>query len=73
MDVPSGVTDYSSISVTLTFDETSTRACSNISIVDDGIYEGTESFTVTLDSTDFEVILEPHTGSITITDNDSRL
>jgi len=70
--VSSGVADYGSINVTLTFDESSTRACSDISIVDDSIYEGTESFGVRIVSTDVEVILEPHTGSVTITDNDSR-
>ena len=69
----SGDVDYVSTSVTLTFDESSTRACSDISITPDDIYEGDETFSVTLTTGDGDVTLEPDSGVVTITDDDGGI
>ena len=69
----SGDVDYVSTSVTLTFDESSTRVCSDISITPDDIYEGDETFSVTLTTGDGDVTLEPDSGVVTITDDDGGI
>ena len=69
----SGDVDYVSTSVTLTFDQSNTRACGDISITPDDIYEGDETFSVTLTTGDEDVTLEPDGGVVTITDNDGGL
>ena len=68
----SGDVDYVSTSVTLTFDESSTRACSDISITPDDILEDDETFSVTLTTGDGDVTLEPDTSVVTITDDDGK-
>ena len=69
----SGDVDYVSTSVTLTFDQANTRACSDISITPDDIYEDDETFSVTLTTGDEDVTLEPDNGIVTITDDDGGL
>jgi len=69
----SGDVDYVSTSVTLTFDESSTRVCGDISITPDDIYEDDETFSVTLTTGDGDVTLEPDSGVVTITDEDGGL
>ena len=66
----SGDVDYVSTSVTLTFDSSNTRACSDISITPDDVAEGDETFSVTLTTGDGDVTLEPDSGVVTIFDTD---
>ena len=67
-----GDTDYDSISVTLTFDGSHTQVCRVIVIIDDDVYEGIETFFVTLDTIDEDVTLEPDLGLVTVVDNDGE-
>ena len=69
----SGDVDYVSTSVILTFDQSNTRACGDISITPDDIYEDDETFSVTLTTGDEDVTLEPDGGIVTITDDDGSL
>ena len=62
--------DYGRISVQLTFNATVSRACADVTIVDDDEFEVEESFNVTLTTTDGDVTLEPKSGIILITDED---
>ena len=61
--------DYGRISVELTFNATVGRACADVTIVDDDEFETEESFNVTLTTND-DVILDPNSGIILITDED---
>ena len=64
--------DYVSTTVTLTFNGTSTTACTDISITPDDDYEGNEIFSVSLTTTDSNVTLNPDRGQVTITDDDGK-
>ena len=64
--------DYVSTTVTLTFNGTSTTACTDISITFDDVYEGNETFSVSLTTTDNNVTLNPDGGQVTITDDDGK-
>ena len=50
--------------------EVTTYQCINISLVDDYAVEEVEVFTVALNKTDENVILNPEMASITVTDSD---
>ena len=58
--------------MTLTFNGTSTTACTDISITPDDDYEGNEIFSVSLTTTDSNVTLNPNRGQVTITDDDGK-
>ena len=58
LSFPSGGEDYDVVTATLTFDQSSTRACSDIPITPDDIYEGDETFSVTLTTGDEDVTLD---------------
>ena len=62
--------DYSDVTVELTFDENTTEACVDISIIDDDIVEDTEDFSVTLATDDSAVMLEPDSAIVNILDQD---
>ena len=62
--------DYSTFTVELTFNATSSRACTDIPIEDDTILENPENFTVVLTSDDPDVSFMPPTSVVTIIDND---
>ena len=67
--------DYGALSTILTFDTCETRVCAMISIMNDAIPEGTESFTVTLEGTpelDDRITLDPVDGEIQISDGDGN-
>ena len=59
--------------MSLTFDGSNTRECSEVPITDDNIYEDDETFSVTLTTGDEDVTLEPDSGVVTITDDDGGL
>ena len=65
-------TDYTSISSDEVFPSGSTDGtmCVNITILDDTALEGNQSFTLTLTTSDPDVVLGNNVTIITITDND---
>ena len=70
------VSDYMSLSSVETFaagsTDTATR-CVNITILDDAALEGDQTFTLTLSTSDPDVLLGNDKTLITIEDNDSAL
>lgn len=80
-----GPSDYVPISavdrdVVLTFNNATRRACFNVEIVEDSIFEGDEQFTVqlTIDAVDFDgtpqsISLSPATATVTIVETDPPL
>ena len=67
--------DYIGVSTILMFEACDKRRCVNVTIVDDGIHEMTESFTVTLDRTpslDSRITLDPVDGVVEISDVDGE-
>ena len=69
-DTISGGEDYVLTSVTLTFNGTSTKACTDIPITPDDDYEENETFFVSLTTPDNNVTLNPDRGAVTIIDDD---
>ena len=65
-----GGVDYGTSSVDLVFNNGTTRACTQVPIVDDNIDEDDEVFDVTLTTTETGISLAPDLGMVTITDND---
>ena len=57
----------------LTFTSTQLRDCTNIAIVDDILIEQTETFTVTLSSTNFQVNILNSNALVIIDDNDGKM
>jgi hypothetical protein len=67
--------DYTSISEVKTFSSgspDSAARCVNIPILDDGALEGNETFTLTLTTSDPDVMLGNNVTTITIIDNEGR-
>ena len=67
--------DYLSLTVILTFPACETRACEEVTIIDDDILETTESFNATLTRTpnlDPRITLDPFNAVVIILDNDGR-
>lgn len=50
----------------------SSEQCQLITIVNDGVREDTEEFSITLSSQDPDVVLQPNTTQVLIIDNDSE-
>ena len=69
-DIISGGEDYVLTSVTLTFNGTNTKACTDIPITPDDDYEENETFFVSLTTPDSNVTLNPDRGAVTIIDDD---
>ena len=68
-----GDMDYNLLTQTSTFQAGETRACTTISILNDIIAEGTESFTVTLIGNSVVVINNTaSTATVVIIDDDGR-
>ena len=64
--------DYSPITTTLQFNNTTSRDCVRIPIVADNILEDDEDFFGTLNSTDPFVIISPDLARVLIQDNDRK-
>ena len=71
--LPPASSDYTTVSMELTFNAGTTNQTVMIPITGDTVEEGTESFTVSLVSADSAVILNPSTTTVTIEDDDSEL
>ena len=62
--------DFSAVSVELTFNENTSRACVDVPIDDDDRVENPENFTIVVDGDDPDVDFVPPTSVVTVTDND---
>ena len=62
--------DYTTVTMDLTFNSGNTARTVMIPIVGDNVVESTESFTVSLTSADSAVTLSPSTTTVTIQDDD---
>ena len=68
--LPPASSDYTTVSVDLTFNSGTTTQTVMIPIIGDNMVENTESFTVSLTSADSAVILNPSTTTVTVQDDD---
>ena len=64
--------DYIVTSSDLTFNATTSSQTVTIPILEDDIFEGSETIIVTLTSTDPASIVNPQSASVTIEDNDGE-
>ena len=64
--------DYFSVSQDLTFSQSSSRECVNVSIVNDDELENEEEFSLTLTTGEDRVNLDPDSSTILITDDDGK-
>ena len=64
--------DYQTLSVMLTFTDSMTTICRNVTIVNNDFYEDPESFNVRLTTLDPDVTLDPDMGTVTILDDDGK-
>ena len=71
--LPPASSDYTTVSMDLTFNAGSTNQTVMIPITGDTVVESTESFTVSLTTGGSAVTLNPSTTTVTIEDNDSKL
>ena len=69
LSVPS---DYSSVNQGLTFSQSSSRECVNVSIVNDDELENVEEFKLTLTTGEDRVNLDPNATTVRITDDDGE-
>ena len=65
--------DFSCPAMTFTFNDNISEQNVSIGVEDDGFFEGTENFVVTLQSPVFGVQIEPAVVDITISDNEGNL
>ena len=70
--LPPVPSDYTSVSMELTFNSGTTTETVMIPIVGDDVVESTESFTVSLTTGDSAVNLSPQTTTVTIQNDDSK-
>ena len=57
----------------LIFTSTQQRICTIIAIIDDSIIEGSETFTVTLSATNFQVNILTSSSLVIIADNEGKI
>ena len=70
--LPPAPSDYTTVTMDLTFNSGNTNQTVMIPIVGDNVVESTESFTVSLTSADSTVTLNPSTTTVTIQDDDGK-
>ena len=68
--LPPASSDYTTVSMDLTFNSGTTTQTVMIPIIGDNMMESTKSFTVSLTSADSAVILNPSTTTVTVQDDD---
>ena len=72
--LPPDPADYRGGTLPLTFSSiTSAPQCGTISIENDDICEGDETFTCLLSTSDSQITLSPSAGTVTINDDDGNL
>ena len=71
--LPPAPSDYTTVTMDLTFNSATTTKTVMIPIVGDNVVESTKSFTVSLTSVDSAVNLSPPTTTVTIQDDDSKI
>ena len=57
----------------LIFTSTQQRTCASVTIIDDNLNEGTETFTLTLSSTNFQVNILTSSALVIIADNEGKI
>lgn len=73
LEFAGGGQDYvDATSMMLQFSSTSSKSCVNITIVNDNLYENTESFRVALNTSDPDAVLTPDEATVIIDDNNSE-
>ena len=70
--LPPASSDYTTVSMDLTFNAGTTTRTVMIPITGDTVVESTESFTVSLTTGDSAVMLSPSTTTVTIQNDDSK-
>ena len=70
--IGAGAGDYVTAVVDLSFGPTSLEDCTDISIINDVVFEQDEVFTVQLSTDDEQIMLSPRSASVTIQDNDGK-
>ena len=70
--LPPASSDYTTVSMDLTFNSGATTQTVMIPIIGDNVVESTESFTVSLTSADSAVTLNPLATTVTIQNDDSK-
>ena len=68
--LPPASSDYTTVSMDLTFNSGTTNQTVMIPITGDNVVESTESFTMSLTTADSAVTLNPSTTTVTIRDDD---
>ena len=71
--LPPASSDYTTVSMDLTFNAGTTNQTVMIPITGDTVVESTESFTVSLTTGDSAVTLNPSTTTVTTEDDDSKI
>ena len=71
--LPPASSDYTTVTMDLTFNAGTTNQTVMISITGDTVVESTESFTVSLTTGDSAVTLNPSTTTVTTEDDDSKI
>ena len=69
---PPAPNDYGTLRTQLTFSHGIRRQCRSINIVDDNFYEGTETFTVSVSTSDPSITVDPNFGVAYIFDDEGK-
>ena len=69
---PAG-SDYTAITMPITFEAGSTRTTVNVQIIDDNVVESEEDFTAVLSSSESNVMIGENTATVSVLDNDGLL
>ena len=70
--IHSATVDYIVTSSDMTFNATTSSQTAAIPILEDNVFEGSETIIVTLTSADLAAIVNPPSASVTIGDNDGK-
>ena len=70
LSLPPAGSDYTAITMSVTFESGSTRATVNVQITDDNVVESEEDFTAVLSSSESNVMIGENTATVSVLDND---
>ena len=70
LSLPPAGSDYTAITMPVTFEAGSTRATVNVQITDDNVIESEEDFTAVLSSSESNVMIGENTATVSVLDND---
>ena len=69
---PVSTDDYNPVLETLTFSQTTTRLCTDVTVNNDNVLEGEEDFNLILTTDDTMVALDPDMATVRINDTDRK-